>query len=63
MSQKEIDKIIQLAKDRIAQGVTSAKALETFVKAGILTEKGNLKKAFKGSEEEQQEGQTQAISA
>jgi hypothetical protein len=61
MSQKEIDKIVQLAKDRIAQGVSTAKALETFVKAGILTEKGNLKKAFKTSEE--QEGQTQAVSA
>jgi hypothetical protein len=47
MSNKDIDRLIQLAKDRFNKGVSKEKALDTFVKAGILTKNGNLRKPYK----------------
>jgi hypothetical protein len=47
MSQKEIDKLIELAKQALKKGSTKEESLQTLVQAGILTEKGNFTKPYK----------------
>jgi hypothetical protein len=46
MSQKEINKLIELAQEKIKNGVSKEEALETFIGAGILDEKAQFTKAY-----------------
>lgn len=50
MSQKEIDKLIELAQDKIKKGVSKEEALETFVGAGILNEQAQFTQHYKNLE-------------
>lgn len=47
MTEKDIKKLQDLALEILKKGVTKEEALETFVKAGILDEKGNFTKLHK----------------
>lgn len=46
MNDKEIQKIIELAKRLNELRLSKEEALETFVSAGILTKKGNFRKPY-----------------
>ena len=50
MSQKEIDKLIQLAHDKINKGVTKEEALQTFISAGILNDQAQFTKPYESLE-------------
>jgi hypothetical protein len=46
MSQKEIDKLIELAQDKINKGVSKQEALDTFIGAGILDDNARFTKNY-----------------
>lgn len=47
MTEKEIQMLIQLAKDRLANPRSKEEILCTFINAGILDENGNFTEPFK----------------
>jgi hypothetical protein len=46
MSDKELKKLADLAKEKLKSGITREQALESFVSAGIMNEKGEFTKPY-----------------
>ncbi len=46
MSEKDIQRLIELAKKKLSEKRTKKQALASLVSAGILTEKGNYTKPY-----------------
>ena len=47
MTEKDLKKLMALAKELLQQDVSPKEALASLVKAGILTEKGNYTSPYK----------------
>lgn len=50
MSQKEINNLIELAQEKIKNGVSKEEALDTFISAGILDKNAQFTKEYENLE-------------